>query len=645
MTCDTGRPYREGPCGICPARAAVLLAILIGVFLTLTWLSARDITCQVDELTDIHIANMIRADPLFGCGLDGSQARLPMYTTAAVFSVAGWVLPAESINQLLLARATSLAVGALTILLLYLVAKRCIGRLAALVACGVLAFSPYYCGLVRTAMTEGDAYCPAAVLFVLWTFLRYRENRSSTRLVMLAVAGGFAVATKFYLVAIMPPLMALDWFEQAVAWRRGPDAGAGAAAGADECDLAPAQPVGWRFLVWALATVTLLSISVALTQAAPITDDVGMRSPLRWAVLVWGTGFLSLVVGMAAIVVKGRGGAGETGDVPPSNGVWAAVSPWCAIGLLTGAVGLAFPEHALHQDIAGTFLGRVFGWDESTPGGGLPTAVRLYGGLVLLKMGPPLGVAMLAALGWAAVRAFVEPRLRPIVLVLAMYFFMLAALPVQQYFYLMSIYPLLALVLAGLIMRLVWSVRAQRLRWGWAVAAVCAIGWLVVGYARVYPTYPYYGYELIGDRWLGSESRGYRDVIQVTNDGSHDALQWCAANVRTDEHVYSYLRDHWVVESLIGSIGAPYELTQQDPKAPWAKVEPVPQADYLMVALQNVVTYRDAPPIEAIAEHYDPEPAHVVWRGRGVYRLPVVTIYRARPSRRGATVDSIHPQN
>ena len=154
-----------------------LLGLFVLIYTTQAWRSVGEVNILIDEVTDTHIASMLRSDPLFGSGNDGSQARLPMYATAFMHTIATRLHPAgENLPILTTARATSIAVGATGVFLLFLVARRWFDTPTALLASGILAIAPYFLNLSRTAMTEGDAYCPTAVLMALFTFGCTRPN-------------------------------------------------------------------------------------------------------------------------------------------------------------------------------------------------------------------------------------------------------------------------------------------------------------------------------------------------------------------------------------------------------------------------------------------------------------------------------------
>jgi len=239
-----------------------------------------------------------------------------------------------------------------------------------------------------------------------------------------------------------------------------------------------------------------------------------------------------------------------------------------------------------------------------------------------------LGLLTPAAIVWAWVRSPNEPTLRVLLATVVIYVLLLTALPLRQSFYLMSVYPLLMLLPAGFV---VWSSRQLARYKVWQAGAVAAVvvsigysGWIT---ARAYPDFGLVGYERVGTRWLGSESRGYRNLIQVTNDGTEDAIEWCLANVPPGERVASYLWDDHVIDAYLADRNVPFEIVRRLPEASPDVGPSIEDADFVIVAMNNRTTYHDAPPRADLTDRFGPAPVHTVYRGEGDYAMPVVEIY------------------
>jgi hypothetical protein len=148
-------------------------------------------------------------------------------------------------------------------------------------------------------------------------------------------------------------------------------------------------------------------------------------------------------------------------------------------------------------------------------------------------------------------RKSIENKAFLFITVVLIYFgLLLALLPLKQPFWLMSVYPLVLLLLSALIVQNLRSLKNIKLRIAWAGYVAFCVAWLAVGLVKVYPTFGYYGYELIGDSWLGGNSRGYRAVVVVTNDGSTEAIAWLRKNAPDGSLVLSYLDDIYLINYL-----------------------------------------------------------------------------------------------
>ncbi len=563
-----------------PWLAPALLALLLGVYAITAASSVGHINTLWDEANDHQAVLALLQHPLTGSGIDGSQARLPMYATAAAYAL--------SRPDLAVARWLSLAVGGLAIVLTWHAGRQWFGPRAALLAAALLAISPYFLGFARTALTEGDAFCPASVLLLLLCFAQFTRRPCPANVAWLGLASGLVVATKFQNAILLLPLLLTDL-------ARPPGV------------LAPRGPRP----PWTLGVGPALAI-----LAAGLTQLKLAQLP---AMLCW--------VGSLACLAAGLVQLTRARTVPMAR-TWA----WPTVLALTALVVAAFPEHVLNAEVPRALLRRAVRHDHVEPMAWFYDPARLYSGVILLKMGLLLGLISVAALGWAALRSPRDQNLRLLINVVGLYLLALLLLPIRQTFYLMSVYPplllLVAAFMAGLARRLSGRPALQS-AWVALCATACLYGgWLT---ARIYPEFGYVGYEAVGDRWLGAESRGYRNLVQVTNDGTSDALAWLDSRVPPGRRVISLLRDEHVVDSWLAMHPPSYALVRRSQLGIAVDARPLAgpvleDADYLVVALNNQVGFDEQPtPIEL--QKAGLKVVHAVWRGRGPYRLPVVTIY------------------
>ncbi|NLX13168.1 MAG: glycosyltransferase family 39 protein [Phycisphaerales bacterium] len=570
----------------------IAVMFLAGIYAAVAWFSVQHVNPLWDEVSDYHATLGLLEHPLTGSGLDGSQARLPLYVTAAVFAFTG--------PSLAVARVLSIVFCSTAIILTYVAGRAWFSRSAALLATAILVFSPYYLGFGRYAFTEGDAFCPLPVLLLLLAFISYLRHRDTLRLLVLSATLALAVSVKFYHLFFIPPLILCDYIELR------------SLSDKDKLPGAPHRLYFWASSAFVLEILAMLMTQIGLSQAA---------------LVCWGLGLLVLLIG-SVTVLRGAQAWQEKGDGP----YWITPAAWLVILPAAGAACLAlFPEHVLHPEMPRAMYRHVFHRIHALPMTPFIDPVRLYLGILLTKVGPPLGITTLAALAWAWWRAPREPISRVLTAVVILYILLLTTQPLRQTFNLMSIYPVLILLTAAFIVWVYHYLRFHRLAqsaWlAWSATAAVLLFW---GVLSVYPEFGYYGYTIVGNRWMGAESRGYRNLIQVTNDGTLDALEWCATQVPAGRRVVSYLWDERVIDDYVDAHPPNYELVRRHAWESRDHGPSIDDADYLLLSMNNEVTYDDLPPTEDFLRWFDPRPVHVVGRGRGPYRMAVVMIYQRR---------------
>jgi hypothetical protein len=311
---------------------------------------------------------------------------------------------------------------------------------------------------------------------------------------------------------------------------------------------------------------------------------------------------------------------------------WHWKGAWLAILPLTLAISLAiFPSHIFNPYIIPTLLGRLITMDGSADFlATMLASAKLYFGLILVKLGLPFGILTYAALALLVKKSIYQKRFLLIALILLFYGCLLAILPLQQPFWLMSVYSLILLSLSAMI---VFGFRHRSNRtWtlAWSGLIGLAVVWLGFGLFQVYPVYGYYGYETIGDQWLGTNSKGYRAVVVVTNDGSVEAIDWLRQNASPGSRVLSYLDDTHIINYLEENQKLNFELKQAPKLAENVQQldQVLKQADFVVFNVINNVDL--APPTSAPAfiQQFGTKPIYQIFRGRGIYRLSIIQIYQ-----------------
>jgi hypothetical protein len=576
----------------------VIQALAIGAFSLASWASSQDVNVQYDELTDLKISSTLRVDPLVGSGDDPSQCRLPMYATALATAIMGSENLEESLR---ISRILSITVGVIAILLTSVLARRWFGEIAALMSTVLLSASPYFLGFSRMAMTEGDAFCPAAVLATLMTFDSYCRNRSTRGLVLFSLALGVAISTKFIIISIVLPLFIISFNNEHTRSKK------------EISETSVLTLKSWKFisLIW---VIFLVVSAVTIASQTKKSDDIYLVPQLEFL------GWLESLILCTLIIIKLF-----IFDpfVLKSNFTylkWPVPASWFAIFPLTLVYFLVlFPAHLLNPRILKGLFDRTSSWDGTSPWDGIGEAARLYGGIVLFKLGLPLGLLSLLALSWAALRSRCDASLRLLTLTIATFITVLIFLPARQTFYMMSIYPLLILTLPPFVLHITSMLNSKSIKVAWTIIIITCFGYLIRGDIEVFPTFGFFGYETIGSSWFGHATRGYRSLIQVTDDGTEEALEWCNEHATTKDRVVFCPFDLHIVEDFVfrHSKSIKYKITTNANQN---------DITYFIFHHARGLDYHELlPDVQTLSSL---RLAHVVSRGRGRYRMPIVSIYR-----------------
>jgi len=187
----------------------------------------------------------------------------------------------------------------------------------------------------------------------------------------------------------------------------------------------------------------------------------------------------------------------------------------------------------------------------------------------------------------------------------------------------MGVYPLIMVVVAGFIVEI-----GRRLsRWSAAGAAVwTSVVLLMLAHLghrlhAAYPAFHLYGHDLVGDRWMGAESRGYRNLIQTPSDGVAELIAWCneSPRVREGSRVVSFLWEERIIASLLPP-DPHYRFVPRGVSSDRETLPPAPsigEADVVLLHINNLLGYGDrppdVPPMDELRERF--EVAHAARRG------------------------------
>ncbi|MCK6455095.1 MAG: glycosyltransferase family 39 protein [Phycisphaerae bacterium] len=567
---------------------AVVAASTFGFSLT-AWRSARTLNILWDEQVDLDTAIALRDAPIRGesAPLDASQTRLPMYVTAIVFRLTGRA-------DLDVARGASVAAAALGLVVTAMLAWRLFDAAVGALTAVLLALSPYYLAYGRIAMTEGDAFLALTIPTAVWLFLRFLERPTGPRWFAASVALGLALAAKAHAVV----LVAVFAIALRSAYRRG------AGASTD-------------------GSLAIRPLAIALASAggvAIITLVAGcMHSPL---VVV---GWYILAAGLAIVGILSR------------RAQFSSAPPAIRLAMLVALAGITWfvvaPEHLTRPEIVKELVRRTLCWDDRIPLALWHQHLRLYAGIVLIKATVPVGLLTAAALVYGAVVEARDPRWRLPSLTIILWIVALCFLPLRQSFYLMGVYPFVMLATAAFMTQVARRIGRRRRIWrlaAWLAVVIAPIGWLGSATIRGYPDFEVFGYETVGDRWLGAESRGYRNLIQTNSHGVEELARWCAAHVPAGAMVASFVWEDHILERFLPAEPR-FRFRSRGISQSSDHVPPPPgisDADFVLVHVNNLLGYGDrppdAPPDAILSAEF--RPVYIVRRGRS--GIPVAWAYQ-----------------
>jgi hypothetical protein len=199
-----------------PRVASIVFTVIFAAFAFLHLHRLASISPTWDEGTDIAIIHCLAAthDP-FACLDDISQTRLPFYIHAAVLAVT---------PRLGAQYAISVAASALTLLLLYVFARREFGVAVATMTAALYVLSPQLLASGRMLLTHAN------ILFTLFTTVSFiamyyavARSRTTTPLIISAVA--FGLATSCSIVGVFNGLFIAIFYamtigrERRMVWR------------------------------------------------------------------------------------------------------------------------------------------------------------------------------------------------------------------------------------------------------------------------------------------------------------------------------------------------------------------------------------------------------------------------------------------
>jgi hypothetical protein len=458
-----------------------------------------------DEQTDISITRSYLEKPdgfLAGSHLDPSQTRLPMFCVAFVYLL-------FNTSDLIVARLISCIVGGLTLIGIYVYCKQRYDHARGILACSLLATSPFFLSFARVAFTETDVYLACILAWLLVCMSRLQDHPTIGRATIVSILLGLSISAKFLALAVIPAV----GFVILERDHRNQNAGLPKAH-----TLTILSWIAWIFISTYAGWWVVFHLS-------PKTYVGSLRSAhyalvlLAWLLpLVWLTRHRQ-----------------------------QTTSPVAMVGLISGLALLTFfvvpPEHLTNPDILRSLSTRFRGEMSYDPGY-MFEAFALHTLSILFKSSLVIGAGLLLAL----MSMRLQWRRREIhfaVLVTLGYFAGLIVLPVAQTFYTIPLLPVLAVFASDLFFRLYSRRRAAAVG-----LSILAVGLLGLDMSLCYPDYNLDGYQWLGARPLAGESSiSYRSVVQTPSDGVQQAFEWLNTHARAGERVLAYVAPWHIIQA------------------------------------------------------------------------------------------------
>ena len=501
-----------------PVRPFLLLGLILLIYLALEVPTVRRYGIAWDEQVDLDIARSYLAGAggwLRGSSFDATQARLPMYSVALVFSLLGR-------SSLVAARLVSCLLGGLTLVAVYLFCRAELDRKRGLFACLLLATSPYFLSFARIAFTESDIFVTCALAWFLVCLSALLRKRTVGWSALTGTVLGLAISSKVSAVVLLPLALLAPLFLV--------EAGEAGEAGERP---APAQLRGKRRVFAGLLPVVLVGGILQAWWTGWLEGGVAGRvATASYAALVL------LWLGILLWFLRIR-----------RQGLDAATTGTLVAALACATFFLVPPVHTTDPEILLGILKRFLKTLDVRPASMLEFGA-FHAGCVVFKSSPLVGAGLWAGLLASAARWRSRPSLRLPVLVFAVYFVFLLRMDIAQTFYMMPLLPVLAILASDAFFGILSRGGARR-RVLVTAGAVLAFVLLIRDVKACYPDYNLNGLQWLGARYLaGRSTLGYRGIAQVTTDGVEQSLEWVRRRAGEGERVITYVVAPHIVRAV-----------------------------------------------------------------------------------------------
>lgn len=493
------------------------LMLIIIIYLALLLPTVNLYGIAWDEQTDTDIARsyfLTEGGWINGTLTDPTQTRFPMYVMAIIFSL----LNSES---LLIARFVSCFMGALTIIAVYFYCKMQYDDQRALLACFLLATSPFFLSFARIAYTASDIFITCALSFSMLCVAILQKKRTVGWAAISAIVLGLTISSKFTAIAALPAVFLYIIFNSPQDQIKDKK----------KC-LSKIEGNIIFFFLFSL-TFAVLGGWVLVYFSPVIEYTFWLKSAHYFLVFfLWIAFTLWLFLHRKSVM-----------------------SPVMLCFTLTAFSLITFlvipPVHTTNPTILRFLIKRAFNLRSSSflsvaevvP---FRAVIAFHFGCVLFKSGIVIGAFFWISLLMAIIQFRQRKEVRLLVLIFLFYFMFLAVVPFVQTLYMMPLLPIFAIFTSDQFFRLY-----EKKYFIAKFIGFLATGSLVINIFLCYPDYNLNGFQWLGSRYLwGVSTIGGRSIVLVTSDGIEQTLKWANHNIPKDKTVMTYIRPKHIIEAV-----------------------------------------------------------------------------------------------
>lgn len=496
-----------------------------------------------DEATDMVIAEAYQSPQgmLLGSSWDPSQTRLPMFTVAILFHLLGE-------NNLHTARFTSVLIGGLTLLGVFIYGKERFDTATGLLAAGLLAINPFFLAFARQAFTESDIFLACTLIWLLVSLSHLQEKPSLGWAVLSGILLSLSISSKATAIIILPAACLSFLLNQIFPQK------SDARHGFNNSNLVSARSV----LLWTAWAISFLLVGVLISRRLNIGYQPGIVHLANYSLvflgwllmLVWAVRYRNFTAPPVALAVYLAGWSLFTFVIFP-------------------------PEHLANSDIIAELISRADKEMTFSPAF-LVELLALHTFTIFFKSTPVLGLGLLGG-SFLGLTQWKRRELTLPLLVVMAYFSFLLLLPLGQTFYTIPILSILSLLAADQLMRLFQKRRAISL-----VLVFIGLTWWGVEMKQCYPDYHLNGYQWLGARpFSGRSSVGYRSIVFTPADGVQQSVEWLNVHAKSGQTALLYV-EPWHIVKVMAPDPA-YELTDGRTASLSSK------ADYIVIHIGSVI--------------------------------------------------------